>query len=93
MSKEKVELTAAELKEKLTYCVNEISDLMVQQESIAESIRDIKKSVKDNLGVDSKVFNQLVSIRHKGSRAKYEEDMGEVLDLYDTIFKEDEDEE
>lgn len=93
MSKEKVELSAKELKEKLTYCVNEISDLMVQQESISESIKEIKKSVKENLGVDSKVFNQLVSIRHKGSRTKYEEDMGEVLDLYDTIFSDDADEE
>lgn len=90
--KEAVEYTnTPESREKLVYCVKEVSGLLAQQASIREAIKDIKKSVKENLGITPQKFNKMVRIYHDDAREKVEDDLTEVLDLYDAVLGKEDD--
>lgn len=66
--------------------IEEASDHRLTIEGFQDLIKDIKGRAKDELGVDSKMFNKLLNIRHKEIRESFENENEEVIELYDTVF-------
>lgn len=66
--------------------VEEASDHLLTIEGFQDLIKDIKTRAKDEIGVDSKMFNKLLRIRHKEIRESFETENEEVIELYDTVF-------
>lgn len=86
MSKEKVEFNVAAHGEQLEHCIKQCSDHKAIIEGANDAMREIKKSAAENLGVDSKTFNKLLTIYHKDQREKFETESDEVIETYDAIF-------
>ncbi len=88
MAKEKiaVEFDEAVHGESLKKLIKEASDHLLQAESFRTKMKDARDTAKVELGVDGKIFNQLLKIYHKDSREIFETEKDEVVELYDSIF-------
>lgn len=84
--KVKVEFVESVHGDDLAKCVKEASDLKLKMEAYADQIKDIKVRAKDELGVDGKLFNQVFTLHHKGTRDRFKTEKEEVVELYDSIF-------
>ena len=82
-----VEFNPATMGKDLKDCIREASDHMVHIESHKEGIKAIKDRVKDELGVDGKLFGKLLKIYHKQERDTFENESSEVVETYDSVFK------
>lgn len=89
MAKEKVkiEFNQEEHGNTLAQLIKSASDTKLKMEAYGDEIKDIKDRAKTELGVDGKMFNQLFSLYHKGTRERFEDEKTEVVELYDTIFE------
>lgn len=84
--KVKVEFNQEEHGNTLAQLIKSASDTKLKMEAYADEIKDIKDRAKVELGVDGKMFNQIFSLYHKGTRERFEDEKTEVVELYDTIF-------
>lgn len=66
--------------------IKSASDAKLKMEGYADEIKDLKDKAKTELGVDGKMFNQLFSLYHKGTRERFEDEKTEVVELYDSVF-------
>lgn len=66
--------------------IKDASDLLLQAESFQIKVKDARDEAKSELGVDGKLFNQLLRIYHKDTREVFESEKDEVVELYDSIF-------
>lgn len=87
MAKEKVEFNPAVHGDQLEHCIKECSDHMAIIEGARTAINEIKKHAREELGVDGKDFNRMLSIFHKDQREKFENENSDLLVMYDAIFK------
>lgn len=85
---ETIQLTKDQ-KKKLEASIKDVSNLMFQQETIRTQIAESRKYIKDEFGINPKTFNMLTRMYHKDQRDKLEEESMEVIDLYDSLFKSD----
>lgn len=72
--------------EELKKLIKEASDHLLQAESFRIKMADARDTAKVDLGVDGKMFNQLLKIYHKDTREVFESEKDEVVELYDSIF-------
>ncbi|AHJ86832.1 double-stranded DNA binding protein [Salmonella phage STP4-a] len=89
MAKEKkvaVEFDEAIHGEDLRKKIKEASDHLLKISGYRVLITDLKAAAKDDLGVDSKAFNQLLAMYHKDTREQFEEEKDKVVEIYDSIF-------
>jgi uncharacterized protein (UPF0335 family) len=84
--KVKVEFNQDEHGSTLAQYIKNASDVKIKIEAYNDEIKDIKDRAKEELGVDGKMFNQVFSLYHKGTRERFEDEKTEVVELYDTIF-------
>lgn len=84
--KEMVEFDEAIHGEDLAKFIKEASDHKLKISGYNELIKDIRIRAKDELGVDGKMFNRLLSLYHKDNRDVFEAETEEVVELYDTVF-------
>lgn len=49
-------------------------------------IADIRTRAKDELGVDGKMFNRLLTLYFKSTRDEFEAETEEAIELYDSVF-------
>lgn len=66
--------------------IKEASGNKLKAESYLELNKDIKDRAKKELGVEGKLFNQLLALFHKGTRDRFETEKDEVVEAYDSIF-------
>ena len=85
-NKEKIEFDSATHGDDLKKLIEEASDNLLTIESYQTLIKDIRDRAKDELGVDSKLFNKILKLRHKEIREQFENENDEVLSLYDELF-------
>lgn len=57
-----------------------------QMELLKGSIADIRTRAKDELGVEPKMFNQLLTMHFKRNRDEVENNNEELLETYDQTF-------
>lgn len=81
-----VEFDEATHGEDLKKLIKEASDHLLQAESFRTKMKDARDTAKIELGVDGKVFNQLLKIYHKDTREVFESEKDEIVELYDSIF-------
>lgn len=89
MSKEKkvkVEFDEAIHGEELAKKIKECSDVLVIIGGYKDQLKEIRQSAIDETGVEGKVFNQLLKLRHDSIRDRFESEKDEVIELYDSIF-------
>lgn len=88
MAKEKIAVEFDETvhADDLKKLIKEASDHLLQAESFRTKMKDARDTAKVELGVDGKLFNQLLKIYHKDAREVYEAEKDEVVELYDSIF-------
>ncbi|AUE23148.1 transcriptional regulator [Citrobacter phage CF1 ERZ-2017] len=89
MAKEKkvaVEFDEAIHGEELRKKIKDASDNMLKISGYKVLIADLRNSAKDDLGVEGKVFNQLLAMYHKDTRDQFEEEKDKVVELYDSVF-------
>lgn len=79
------QLTTEE-KTKLSAMIKDGSNLLFQSETIREQVGDIRKLAKEEFGLMPKEFNVLLRMYHKDQRDKIEEESMGAIDLYDSIF-------
>lgn len=84
--KETVEFDEAVHGETLRKLIKEASDNKLKSEGYLDLIKDIKTRAKKEIGVDGKMFNQLLSLYHKGTRERFESEKDEVVETYDSVF-------
>lgn len=84
--KEQVEFNEAVHGQRLRELISQSSGLKFQVESANDAIKDLRNLAKDELGLAPKMFNKILSIHHKGERAKVESENDEVLGVYDAVF-------
>lgn len=87
MAKEKVEFNPQLHGDQLEHCIKTCSDHMAIIEGAREAINELKKHSRDELGVDGKDFNRMLTIYHKDQREKFENENSDLLGMYDAVFK------
>lgn len=86
MAKVKVEFNPSIHGDQLEHCIRQCSDHKAIIEGANEAIREIRKAAIEELGIEGKLFNQMLTIYHKDQREKFESDSDDVLETYDAIF-------
>ncbi|QQG32255.1 double-stranded DNA binding protein [Citrobacter phage CkP1] len=88
MAKEKVkvEFDEAVHGEELRKKIKEASDHKLKISGYQVLIADLRTAAKEDLGVESKTFNQLLALYHKDTRDQFEEEKDKVVELYDSVF-------
>lgn len=86
MKDEKVVFDEATHGEKLAAMIKDASDQKTIMESYADKIKDIKNAAKEELGVDGKKWSQVFRLYHSQTRERFEAEIDEAMELYDTIF-------
>ncbi|QHJ78853.1 MAG: hypothetical protein [Caudoviricetes sp.] len=66
--------------------IKEASNVKTMMEAENDKLKDIKTRAKDELGVETSIFNTLLRIHHKQERDQFENQSEEVVDVYDRIF-------
>lgn len=84
--KVKVEFNQDEHGSTLAQYIKNASDAKLKMEGYAGEIAELRQKAKAELGVDTKMFNQLFGLYHKGTRERFEDEKTEVVELYDTVF-------
>lgn len=84
--KVKIEFNPAEHGGTLAQLVKAASDVKLKIEAYNDEIKDLKTRAKDELGVDSKMFNIQLGLYHKGTRERFEDEKNEAVELYDSLF-------
>lgn len=84
--KVKVEFCPDTHGERLAELIKSASDTKLKIEGYTDEIKELRTTAKDEIGVDTKMFNQLFAIYHKGTRERFEDEKTEVVDMYDTVF-------
>lgn len=72
--------------DQLKKLIKDASDNLCQAESFKTLVKDARDSAKADLGVDSKMFNKLLSLYHKDTREVFESESDAVVEIYDSIF-------
>lgn len=84
--KVKVEFDESIHGDKLKSLIKDVSDNMIIIDGYKEKIKESRDAAKEELGVEAKMFNQLVKIYYKDAREVFEEQNDEILECYDSIF-------
>lgn len=64
----------------------EISNSKIRVEAENENIKEIKKRLKDEHGLDTKMVNALTKLYHNQQLDEYRASTDEVVDKYEEIF-------
>lgn len=83
--KEKVEFDEAKDGNTLKTLIKEASDAKLKAEGYMDEV-STKRTDAKAIGVDSKLFNQLLNMYHKGTRDRFQSEKDEVVETYDSIF-------
>ena len=89
MAKEKIEFDESIHGESLRDLIKTASDNKLKAESYMDLVKRDRDAAKDELGVEPKLFNQLLSIYHKKTRERFESEKDTVVETYDSLFPED----
>lgn len=87
MSKEKVEFDKNVHGNTLKTLIEEASDDLLTIEGYRDHIKELRDRAKEELGVEGKMFNNLLRIHHKRARESFESEKDEVVELYDACFE------
>lgn len=71
------------LKHELRQEINRIVDLMIQADSIRESISELKKDIKTNYGIPVATITKVATIVRKQSIEQEEEKWNEIKEFVD----------
>ena len=67
--------------------IKEVAAALIRIEDERSLIKDIKDRVKSEFELKPEVFNKLSMMYHKQNREETEAKTGEVVGLYDSLFK------
>lgn len=84
--KEPVEFDEAVHGADLKKLIVEAADHKLKISGFQVLIKDIRERAKDELGVDGKMFNRLLTLYFKSARDEFEAETEEAIELYDTVF-------
>ncbi|QDB71903.1 double-stranded DNA binding protein [Klebsiella phage Marfa] len=83
--KEKVEFDEAQHGETLKNLIKAASDAKLKAEGYMDEVASNRAEAKA-IGVEAKLFNQLLTIYHKGTRERFASEKDEVVETYDRLF-------
>ena len=83
--KEKVEFDEAQNGETLKNLIKAASDAKLKAEGYMDEVASNRTEAKA-IGVNAKLFNQLLNMYHKGTRERFATEKNEVVETYDSLF-------
>ncbi|AHY25230.1 transcriptional regulator [Pectobacterium bacteriophage PM2] len=84
--KVKIEFNPSTMGDDLAKLVKSASDARLKIEGYSDEIAGLRTKAKEELGVDTKMFNTQLGLYHKGTRERFEDEKTEAVELYDTLF-------
>ena len=88
MSEEVISLSPNDL-DKINRAIREVSEEKTKIEIMNESIKDLKKSMVDDLkesGLTSSRLNSMIKIYHANSKQEYFDEQSDLEALYENVF-------